>query len=152
MNVGLLQQIRREILAEPMKFNMGGWGVMPMANDRSYRISIDFYENLTPEDVDRFRRDTETVPRHGYCYTTACIGGWATLLSAQEHQIRMSSTYEAAREVLELDTEASYRLFLIEQWPEPFKSEYESRTATPRERAEAAALRIDRFIATEGRE
>lgn len=88
------------------------------------------------------------------CQTTRCIGGWAQHLAgdrAYRQVFRDDAGYAlpGQRELGLTDHEAA-RLFYIEEWPMYF-SAY-SGTGHRSTTAKNAALRIDHFIATEGRE
>jgi hypothetical protein len=131
MNVFLLAKIKAAILEEPERFDMNGWE----------------------------------------CGTTACIAGWASRLSGQRMAILKansgSGTWLAfgedlrkAQKSLKLEDDQWYRLVHVDNWPDPFKKEYNNALLSDGlqiispclEQAQIAARRIDHFIATEGSE
>lgn len=133
MNVELLQQVKQRILAEPEHFDMDYWVA-------------------------------ET------CGTVCCIGGWAARLSGFVHISADGETWfptakgrRALRDrgcfdddpdvfaaALELEDDGA-TLFHVEAWPADLADRYASANSYFK-RAQIAAERIDRFIATEGRE
>lgn len=82
-----------------------------------------------------------------FCGTQCCIAGHALILAGLPCR---DVEREAAR-VLELRKPKAGRLFHIEQWPFKFRLGYAGAHTHP-SRSEIAADRIDRFIATGGRE
>lgn len=126
MNVELLRRVQKAIREEPKRMNMHTW------------INTDPHDNPP------------------ICGTTACIAGWAAILS---HQNTDESIHDTASNLvhwdvhinrtagvaLELDSEQRARLFFIEKWPAEFHN-------GPDKMAEDAIARIEHFIKTEGRE
>jgi hypothetical protein len=90
------------------------------------------------------------------CGTTACIAGWAVLLSPLDPGF-IGDYASKATLLLGLDDEQAIRLFdVIEDgyccgWPDKYVRAY-LRAKTPRGRARAAMRRIDHFIKTKGAE
>lgn len=122
MNKELLLKVRDAILAEPEHF-----------------------------DMEHF------VRRNTSCGTTACIAGWTVALSrnttpdADETIPDSISVAWEAQSRLGLTHEQEVALFYADDWPEPFRAQYDD-AYEPAELACIAAGRIDHFIATEGRE
>lgn len=98
------------------------------------------------------------------CGTTACIAGWAAILSrTKKDDVRgikkatgevysdssdSSSWGSQGRQALELDYSQSERLFYEDRWPWQFLS----KTSDPSENVANAIARIDHFIKTNGAE
>lgn len=125
MNLELLEQVKAAILAEPHLFNMD-----------------DFI-------------------CRGSCGTEACIAGWAVKLSDPatfQYAEGLSGTQytndlvlNAARSALQLRWDEAARLFWLISWPPSFRS-HDHEARSPQDHAQAAANRIDHFIATKGQE
>lgn len=129
MNVDLLREIAEVIMSKPNHFNMNSW----------------------------------------HCDTQHCIGGWAQVLSnapqtkdpeAMANLLGIEFVRETDRDIVdEGDIHAAEgcqagRLFYQENWPEEFIvcGDDDCPDHPYRSDAEAAAHRIDHFIATKGRE
>lgn len=113
MKVGLLRRVKLHILEEPRRLDMTLWK------------SIRWGEDPPP------------------CGTTACIGGWALILS--QYQGKGPVDRDAAK-ALHLTKKQAVRLFYVSFWPPEFKDAY--LRAKPKKRAAIAAARIDHFIKT----
>lgn len=135
MNVEMLTEIKARILAEP----------------------------------DAFRMDTWT------CGTAHCIAGWALRLAdmpvinaeaqpwlqlttngdepgqAAADVLGLSMDYDGDDDDFDDNVSEAGRLFHVTHWPEDLQERYEDATSRS-ERAQVAAKRIDRFIATDGAE
>lgn len=124
MNTKLLLKVKAAILAEPAKFRM------------------ELY----------FQSETSSP-----CGTAACIGGHAIAISRKWKRLRagfkLDSYHPEASRCLEIapDSEQADSLFSAGMWPRQFRDRY-YKARTAKQRAKAAADRIDHFIATEGRE
>ena len=112
----------------------------------------------------RFNMDhwIDTDNRQAPCGTTACIGGFAIILSdlkgkitapkwtsAAESHEHMWGVMRYASQILEIDDAAAMRLFGEEDWPITFRNSYQS-TQSPHARARIAVKRIQHFIDTKG--
>lgn len=139
MNVKLLEKVKAAILAEPAQFLMTTW-FADSDDDYSYRP------------YDRARK----VPN---CGTAACIAGWALTIGRRYRNPRNAASRLGREGSIGLDAARAigvpYRfaqmLFIVSYWPHAFKERW-SMASTPLQRARVAAQRIDRFIATDGRE
>lgn len=141
MNVELLRKVKEHILDEPQRLDMSMFGQ---------------------------RTEGEMAPP---CGTTACIAGWAVILSdpklftvdIEEFDDVLSDAYKTGRELLRITPGQARRLFFVGGWPLTFKekmryldmSDYDGTYGTAglavlKARAAVAAERIDYFIATDG--
>lgn len=126
MNKDLLIQVKHKILENPDHFSMSEW-----------------FSDFNGQEHFRYPDMQEAS-----CGTTACIAGWALSLAKPGGKIYESLQHDAA-EVLDISYSRSDDLFYQSYWPTAFRAQYlEARNN--KERAEAAARRIDHFIATEG--
>lgn len=140
MNVELLRQVQAKIQKHPEHFDM----------------ETIFTDACGDEDEDEegpFKNEQELLSG---CGATACIAGWAFLLSPPAlgfFEDRADNWGEAVLEyaarALGLDWESARTIFYPWNWPAQFKEQYES-SETPV--SELACERIEHFIATEGRE
>lgn len=129
MNIKLLRQIKKQILAEPLQFYMQCW-------------------------LSNVRHDQQKIPN---CGTTACIAGWAICIVRKQNPEAARQDYlsgqfycsSIAREFLELDVTQSDLLFLESKWPIKFQR---TEKETPLQTAKRAAKRIEHFIKTKGEE
>lgn len=135
MNIPLLKKVRAAILKHPDQFEMEWY----------------FQKELLIGEDD--------IPAGG-CGTAACIAGWilfyAKNCTTLEQANQLFYTLAEATAAAGLDDIAKQRnslscLFAVDDWPEPFSSRYVNAT-TLQGRAQAAADRIDHFIATKGAE
>lgn len=126
MNVKLLRRIKKHILEEPKRLEMGVF--CEHGEPGEYLISDGI--------------ETEFAK----CGTAACIAGWASILSGndQEHP----ETF--ATRVLELKFGQAARLFYVDKWPKKFATPYEN-AKNKTQQAKVASARIDHFIATKGK-
>ena len=143
MNVKLLREVEKRILAEPRRFDM-----------------MTFGDKLDKEAIEALGE--EAPP----CGTVACIAGhvdWMThprLFAASvaiDRFARDDSIVERAAKELGLnrfelsqDTYAG-RLFFDDEWPKKFQAAF-SKAKTPLQRAKVAVKRIEHFIKTNGKE
>lgn len=128
MNVKLLRQVAKHILAEPKRFAMWTWVQRKVAND------------------DTFMADDGKQLKYAKCGTAACIGGWAIILSGIDPDKSGSIMREAGR-LLDLDETAQVALFVESNWPDKFSEPYDD-AKTQGKRARIAARRIEHFIKT----
>ena len=142
MNVKLLREVEKRILAEPRRFDMMTFGTK--LNKRTIRAL-----------------GKQAPP----CGTVACIAGhvdWMThprLFAASvaiDRFARDDSIVERAAKELGLGFELSQdtyagRLFFDNEWPEKFQAAL-AEAKTPLQRAEVAVKRIEHFIKTNGKE
>lgn len=126
MNVRLLRKIQGHILEEPKRF-----------------IMADVIDRAQPgERVEDYGLEW-AMPK---CGTTACIAGWALLLSNS-----YSYDMHQAAGLLGLEYDASDTLFYVGGWPPNYQTQWGA-AKTPRMRARVAVRRIDHFIKTKGAE
>lgn len=132
MNTKLLLKVRDAILADPTKFRMEWW----------------------------FQKEPKSP-----CGTSACIAGhalaitkkWKTLEAGTKYYLDIVGFFggeevsQAAARAFGLDGVSADKLFAKDLWPKSFKNRYK-RAHTAKQRAKAAADRIDSFIATDGHE
>lgn len=129
MNVKLLRKVKKHILEEPKRLQMGSYirvkGKMPL--DRPW-------------------------PK---CGTAGCIAGWACILSAKKgtdpYELYTDTAVGAeAQELLGITFYERHRLFEPIFWPMQFTAGLadDGKAKT----AKVAAARIEHFIKTEGRE
>lgn len=133
MNVELLLEVKKTILAEPKRLNMRKW-----------------------LDVVRSGKGNPS------CGTVACIAGWAMVLSSPRRKSFKKTANTVideqsflgmeidAQEKLGITDSQAQRLFYTDNWPMKFWQAYEVASG-PVEQAQAAADRIDHFIKTKGR-
>ncbi|HEY0004402.1 MAG TPA: hypothetical protein VGB17_06295 [Pyrinomonadaceae bacterium] len=138
MKTRLLKKIQQAILEHPAHFDMDEWGAR-------YKL-----ENLVHDE-----------PPESNCNTTACIAGWACVLTnshptfewkelpgfglcVDDHEHHTGS-------LLGLNQKQVDRLFYTCFWPKRFEARYE-RAKKNTTKARIAAERIDHFIATKGAE
>lgn len=118
LNVRLLRKIQKHILEEPKRFWMGWW-------------------------------KEDSIPGHkpAPCGTTACIAGWAVILSNEPEKAGAPSI--RARVLLGLDPD-DMTLFFSDAWPEPYRTLYERAVDKDDEKdmAKAGADRIEHLINT----
>jgi hypothetical protein len=135
MNVKLLEQVKRSILAHPKRFVMD---------------SFIEAKKLTGDDF--FFADDGTEVKFDHCGTAACIAGWTCLIKMKQKAINAELNFHVSgMGYLGLDGDEAGRLFYAESWPREFYHRYNA-ARTQAKRAKIAAARIDHFIATEGRE
>lgn len=136
MNVTLLQQVKKVVLAEPRRLDMDVW-------------------------MDNRIHGAMKNPR---CGTIGCIAGWATVLavpskesyskradaaSRQEEETK-EDTQLCGQKALGLTNSQADRLFYVEDWPTELQEAYDAAT-TAAARAKVTAARIDLFVESEGR-
>jgi hypothetical protein len=94
------------------------------------------------------------------CGTLACIAGWSVILSDQHRDVvRADDGGEQfipwidikvlARDVLRLGYQQAEKLFYVDYWPEPYRTNYLN-ASSQAERTPIAMKRIDYFIQTDG--
>lgn len=126
LNTKLLRKVKKHILEEPKRLAMIHWSKRGLPGTQ-----------LKSEGWGE--EPTRTFPP---CGTVGCIAGWACMLSG----MYSGSSYEGG-DLLGIPDSTSLRnsLFIVEDWPEPIRSEYICAT-TPERRAKLAAKRINLFI------
>lgn len=137
MNVKLLQEVARQILASPAQLNMSMWFVVTdPCGDRLEHGSASIARNPALSPVSN-------------CQTTACIAGWTCALRPE--LVQGPDAASAAQRLLGLDMSQSQRLFYKGSWPNRFVVNYDT-SPSPAARARVTAERIEHFIATGGAE
>jgi hypothetical protein len=131
LNVRLLRRVQKHIEAEPRRMKMKLW-----------------------LDRNPFERERSALPP---CGTTACIAGWALILSGK-HLRREVNYLAQGQKILGLTRDEAGNLFVVENWPENFRRKYntdsESLLASMvpakdiRKNARVAVARIEHFIKT----
>jgi hypothetical protein len=132
MNIKLLKQVKRHILAEPERFRMDDWNCGTAQCIGGWACSL---AGL------KWKRSGEGT--HRELATEAEVSKVAALLLDIEAEDCPESIYGD-------DSEAA-RLFYTSSWPDEFRHQYEE-AEDRRARARIAAERIDHFIATNGAE
>lgn len=137
MNIQLLEQIKQQILAEPLQFNM--------------------YDFFRRHDNEEYRKE-HRMPEIPNCGTAACTAGWAIAIVNNENpkqacervlESQVSPSYTAALH-LGMDYHNAKMLFFTCNWPEPFQEDYRQAMVArdfPK-CAQIACDRIDHFIKT----
>lgn len=128
LNVRLLRRIQKHILEEPRRFFMSG-----------LLLRIKSKAQWMHEKQRSF--DMASTPPS--CGTTACIAGWALVLTDNE-KTRANRLSKAA-ELLGIHPNNTGPLFLSECWPSPFSLRY-ANAKTPKQRVKVAVTRIDWLI------
>lgn len=127
LNVKLLRKIQKHILEEPRRFMMASyvrWGKPGARIPREQRL---------PDQSHIFPA----------CGTTACIAGWANILSG-EPPYRAADPRLAVKR-LGIKAEQAVPLFADLAWPDPFRDRYR-KAKTPAQRAKIATERIEHLI------
>lgn len=127
LNVNLLRKIQKHILEEPKRFFMAAYLDQGRPGSRT----------------SEFRDQAKRFPS---CGTTACIAGWANILTGARSNEEICDS-ERAVSRLGIERGRRAQLFLDSDWPQPFSSNYE-RAMTPAKRAKIAAARIEHLIKT----
>jgi hypothetical protein len=142
INVELLLKIKEQVLANPKHVDMDSW----------LRVGNSDPDSLQEFGDVGFPKEWIGDPeRFTACNTTACLAGWAVLLSPDAKDYEGEHISFAARLFLGLSVNQSDLLFHLSFWPTSFYEEY-TQAKTPQERAQAVADRIDHFITTNGEE
>jgi hypothetical protein len=132
--IKLLRKVKKHILEEPKRFDMGSWG---------------------------FKKRGRGAP---ICKTVACIAGWATILQTlpgkkllQLPKINLNGSLEdesvmlvnrgTGQQALQISYQQAEVLFYVENWPTEFLDEWYA-AKNKKELAQATANRIDHFIKT----
>lgn len=137
MNVELLKKVRDYIVKHPNRFVMDAY-------------------LFTPENSgikNGFEADDGEFINFDKCGTAACIAGWTCLIK-EEEVVKISGNFPfhgAGRDHLELTEDQAGRLFYTDDWPEPYRGNYQD-ADDQSARSRIAAARIDHFIATDGKE
>lgn len=139
INVALLEQIKEQVLAHPEHVNMREW-IRDSASDEESHAFL--------SEVSRWLGNPERFVR---CNTTACIAGWAVILSPSQEGIEHLAIETAALKYLGLNHDQGRRLFFPAVWPLDFAIKYHD-AETAEAAAQAVAVRIDHFIQTNGAE
>lgn len=127
MNVKLLRQVQKFLLAEPRRFDMGEW------------ITSLAY--------------ADGVLANPPCGTALCIAGAAYAISSKlklDHTC-VESVVVSRGAVEALQLEGPSPLFFVCDWPEKFRTKYHN-AETPLQRAKVGVARIEHFIKTGGKE
>lgn len=127
LNVRLLRKVKKHILEEPRRLLMRTW-VCRKSYDEPTFVTDDY----------------TTASKFADCGTAACIAGWTCILAGEERPVDISFTAAAL-----LGLRNGDRLFMVENWPEPYRAHYRQ-ARSQKARAKTAAERIDHFIATRG--
>lgn len=133
INVELLNQIKARILAEPNAFRMDEWNCGSAQCIAGWACSLAGREWIEVPVVHPMKSKQLTLKGH-----EDASWQWAWPIIAEE-----------ARALLDIDFEASQRLFLDDCWPEDLRDKFEE-AGDHAGRAAVAAERIDRFIAAAG--
>jgi len=132
MNKTLLRKVKKQILEEPKRLDMGFFGmkVKPYSGG----------------------------PR---CGTVGCIAGWAVMLNhpevigarlsekrLDEFNNLIGRADVEGMKLLKITTDQRDKLFYVANWPEPYRQQYSDAIDDRKARAEVTAKRIDYFIKT----
>ena len=139
MNVELLKKVKQQILEEPNRLSMH----IEITQDEE-----EFYDVL--DGYTKEKVDEPNVALHPPCGTTACIAGWAVILSHPELKPKdVWRNYTISSEaawLLEITYPQMSKLYYTYNWPVQFREAF--KTTDIKKRAEVAAARIDHFIET----
>lgn len=131
MNTKLLLEVKKQILKEPLQFQMACF----------FATSLDWDSIVKPK---------YKIPN---CGTAACIAGWTVAIATKTNPKEALRNPEclsisiSARKALDLSYWQSELLFNMYRWPEEFKF---TEKHTPKQRANKAAKFINWFIKTGG--
>lgn len=139
INVALLEQIKEQVLAHPEHVNMREWIQDSASIEEPHEFLLD---------VPCWLGNPEQFVR---CNTTACIAGWAVILSPSQEEIEHLAIETVALKYLGLNHDQGRRLFFPVVWPLDFAIKYHG-AETAEAAAQAVAARIDHFIQTNGAE
>jgi hypothetical protein len=130
VNVKLLRQIKKHILKNPDRLYMGEGILVGEPGDA---LPIWEANKEFPE-----------------CGTTACIAGWACILSGSNPKRLVRSPWmtirRKAQKLIGIEGDPDF-LFQDEQWPSKFANAFE-RAVTAKTQAKITGERIDHFIKT----
>lgn len=119
LNVKLLRQVQKKILAEPAQFEMSQW----FTNNTGWEIPN--------------------------CGTAACIAGWTIAVSKKKKPsefLNAADIQNTARKLLGLDFEDDeWALFSVSSWPLKYQNRF-YRTQSLKMRARITVQRIDAYI------
>lgn len=127
----LLNRVKQHILEEPNRLDMDTW-----------------LHHDTPGARYVSGGSTQTVPD---CGTVGCIAGWVAVLTAPVQPVSLwdLSVTKAAQQIGWTSPRHDPWLFYVSRWPEELEDAYDH-AQTPKERAEATAMAIDRYIELDG--
>lgn len=131
INVELLLRVKEQALREPKRIRMAYWFTDGEGEDQDPHHPIEFMQD---------------------CDTAGCIGGWGLVLAGVEHVCGWEHARQEMLRVFGLDEPQAMRLFHLGHWPEDLRDRHYEAELFSIQRAQIIAERIDRFIATEGRE
>jgi hypothetical protein len=134
LNVKLLRQVKKHILAEPTRLRMDTWVKKGKPGE--------FVTTLNPGYDEPMEFEFPT------CGTVGCIAGWTVMLNNPDSITENQSVYmdDFARDILGIDDDlASFKLFFVDHWPIELMSEYYAAKSTD-ERAQIVGRVIDRYI------
>lgn len=126
MNTRLLRRIQKHVLAEPRRLQMAEFVEKGAPGERIYSDGM-----LTE------------IPA---CGTTACIAGWACLLSNAK---RIRNYGSRAAKLLGITRVQGSILFFTSGWPDQLAERYQG-ASTKAAQAEVLKERIDHFISSKG--
>lgn len=130
MNKELFEKIKERILAQPEHFHMSSF---IDSEDDEYGSAEELLKEIDISDMK--------------CGTTACIAGWACLLTNSDPREVTESGFEVvAMRVLDIPND---RLFYTDEWPESKYDEFYW-TESAQDKARIACEVIDSYIETDG--
>ena len=135
MNIPLLKEIQKAILAKPKNFVMSS-----------------FFDKMLD-----YLGDADWNDKAENCGTAACIAGWTVTLGHKDRTLGLPSEGRKlpfvcgskAYELLDLTYGQDELLFYTDNWPERFEEAYHNATSHE-QRAQVAVDRIQYFIDTNG--
>ena len=131
LNVKLLRQVKKHILAEPKRLRMDTWIKRGMAGETAHFSSGGYGE---PTEC--------TIPD---CGTVGCIAGWVTLLGKPDEHLDFS-VESAARALLDYNPYFQpFSLFFADHWPMAQQQKYYD-AKTAEDRAKIVGQVIDIYI------
>lgn len=142
MNKELLKEIKEAILNESHLFDMRYY----FATHSEYDSPIKNMERMNKNGISIEKRKKWMKS----CNATACIAGWACVLSKEE--IKISHVYtlrDQAKKLLDLTDNQMFSLFYVQNWMSKSLKEAYNNSGTEKKRAKVAAKYIDKFIECE---
>lgn len=127
LNVRLLRRIKKHILDRPTRFFMESYVDQGTPGGRTCGF-------------------TDQAKRYPECGTTACIAGWANILTGAKADWEIRDAGRAS-DKLGLQPGQGCLLFCDLNWPKAFADDYE-KASTPLQRVKIAAARIEHLIST----
>jgi len=136
LNVKLLRQAAKNIVAEAEHFDMNSWVEAEDICDTTCCIAGRIVcDSVWAEPENKAKSVEEVI----YMVQEVEYG--------HEHHPKFSDVRSYAQELLGISEECGENLWFVENWPEPFMSEHR-RAKTRLAKAKVAAARIEHFIAT----